>query len=72
MEVVTDAHNANIVVVYAQTAQERFIGAVTDLGIGHIRKDLLHQFFLVVNRHDLMIQLPELHSNVLSETAKAN
>ena len=35
-------------------------------------KDLLYQLLLVVNSHDLVVQLPELHGDVFSETSQAD
>ena len=72
LKIVADANDTDIVIINTQAPQEFLIGAVTDLGIGDIRQDLLHQLLLVIHRHDLVVQLPELHGDVLSETAKAN
>ena len=72
MEIVSDGHNAHVVIVHAQGSQEILVGTVADLRIGDVGQDLLHPFFLVVHCHDLMVQLPQLHGNVLSKPAQAD
>ena len=72
LEIVADGHDAYIVIVHAQAAEELLVGAVADLGSGGVGQNLLDQLLLVIHRHDLMVQLPQLHGDVLSKPAQAD
>ena len=69
LEVVADGYNAQVIVSHPKGDQEVFAGAVSNLGVGHKGQNGVDPFFVLVHRHNLLVQFVELHGNVPSEPA---
>ena len=68
LKIIADGHDTYIIIINSKGAQKFLVGAVTDLGIGHIGEKFLYQLLLLVNSHNLMVQLPKLHGNIFTKT----
>ena len=72
LEAVANGHHTEIEVPYPQGADELGIGAVADLGVGHIGQGGVDTLLVLVHRQHLVSQVPELLGHVAAKPPQAN
>ena len=72
MKAIANGDDAYVKIPNAQRFQERCVGTVADLRVGHIGQHRLDTLLLSVYRHDLMAQTVQVYGNVPAKAAQTN